>query len=149
MISQAVTVISASILTLLIGKSFAAGEEWIHVSPNIQFQSKVDLSYSSSNSRMTRAANLAIDRMLGNNKKQSYAVFDTSPYALGMEDYNQDWDTEQLAWHLLGFYIDCNDDGGDDHHRRELQEDHHDDHDGDSTCRRKVLYAVVSSVENK
>jgi len=146
MISIAVTVISSSILTLLIGNSLAATDEWMHVSRNIEFQSKIN-PYSSSNARMTRAANVAIDRMLGNNKKQSYAVFDTSPYALGMEDYNQDWDSAQLAWHLLGFYIDCNgDDGGDDHHRRELQEDHHEDHhddnDGDNTCRRKVLYAV-------
>jgi len=110
-ISKAATIIS-SLLSLLSGYRLVAGSEWMHVAPNIEFQSKMDSH--SSNTKMIRATNLAINRMLSSQKQQSYSAFDTSSYSLGMEDFNQDWDSAQLAWHLLGFYIDCND------HRKQI-----------------------------
>lgn len=53
----------------------------------------------------------------------------TSSY--GMEDTNQYWEEGQLAWRLLGFYMDCNQ-----HNSGNTV--------GDSStyCKRKVMYAV-------
>lgn len=138
-ISNAATTLISSALSLMSANAVNSGD-WVQLTPNIEFQSKVDPF--TSNPHMTRAKNMAIERMLGSQKK-SYASFDS--YDIGMEDLNQDWDDGQLAWHLLGFYVDCNSGGGDDHHRRELQEDHHDEGgDNGKNCKRNVLYAVVS-----
>jgi len=34
-------------------------------------------------------------------------LFYSSPYSVGIENMNQNWHNAQLAWHLLGFYVDC------------------------------------------
>lgn len=153
------------ILSLSILSAYgAANKEWMQISPEISFQSRVDPAKS--NAQLIRATNSAIDRML---KHQGYTTFSTSPYTVGMEDMNGDWDASvQMAWHLLGFYVDCtynSDNEHDDHHRRVLHEDehqhedqhredehhedehrddHHDEEEVDKTCTRKTMYAVVS-----
>jgi hypothetical protein len=145
----------------MLTKQGAADGNWIQISPDIEFQSRMDPAKN--NMQMIRAKNSAIDRML---KQQGYTSFSTSPYTIGMEDMNGGWDADvQVAWHLLGFYIDCNsnNDEADDHHKRALQEgddphdedhkdeheedhkdDHHDENEAVNTCRRKTMYAVVS-----
>ena len=114
-------------------------DEWVQLTPNIAFQSKID---SKSNSKdqnvISQAQKVAIERML---RSQGYtAPVSTSPYSVGVKDMNQNWKSEQLAWHLLGFYIDCNATATDDGER----EDHpHRRLDTDNTiCKRKVMYAV-------
>jgi len=136
-ISKTVTTLISSVLPLM-GTSAANSGDWVQLTPNIEFQSKVDPF--TNNPQMTRAKNMAIERMLSS-QKQSYASFDS--YDIGMEDLNQDWDDGQLAWHLLGFYVDCSSGDGGDNHRRELQEDHNDEGgDNAKNCKRNVLYAV-------
>ena len=117
-------------------------DEWVQLTPNVAFQSKID-SKSSSNEQMSRAQSLAIERMLSRNSQTYSAPVSTSPFVVGYEDINQDWGSEQLAWHLLGFYIDCSSEG--DEHREEehREEDQHRRLDGGRTvCKRKVMYAV-------
>lgn len=157
-LSNCFTILATLSMLRIKGEAY---KDWIQISPDIEFQNRVEPTKN--NAQMIRAKNSAIDRML---KQQGYTSFSTSPYTIGMEDMNGDWDADvQMAWHLLGFYIDCNynKDEGDDPHRRALQEgeDHHDEdqredhnedhkddhHDEDevvNTCRRKTMYAVVS-----
>lgn len=66
---------------------------------------------------------------------QDVNVFYSSPYSVGIEDMNQNWHNAQLAWHLLGFYVDCayysDDDAEDYNGQREHRENgkrHNPDH---------------------
>lgn len=112
----------------------------MQIAPDISFQSKAD--DKNNDQQMSRAKTLAIERMLWGNKSQNQngnsGPQSTSPYVVGYEDINQDWESEQLAWHLLGFYIDC-DSQEEDHH----EEDHRRLYsDTKKVCKRKVMYAV-------
>jgi hypothetical protein len=54
---------------------------------------------------MINDKNDSVHRML---KYQDDSTFYSSPYSVGIEDMNQDWHNAQMAWRLLGFYVDCN-----------------------------------------
>lgn len=141
-------VLISSFLYFVAISSVGASEEWMQISPTIAFQSKIDPARN--DAQMIRATNIAIDRMLSSQESND---FYTSSYSLGMEDMNKDWDDSQMAWHLLGFYVDCaykKDGRNDGRKKRGLQEDnqedeHHDEQEADKTCTRNVMYAVVSS----
>ncbi len=84
---------------------------------------------------------------------QQSTDFYSSGYSLGLEDMNKDWDDAQMAWHLLGFYVDCsskNEGQRKGRKNRALQEDHKEDEhnkeeeESNKTCTRYVMYAVVS-----
>lgn len=155
----------------ILGIYGAAYEDWIQISPNIAFQSRVESAKN--NAQMIRAKNSAIDRIL---KQQGNTTFYSSPYSIGMEDMNGEWNNVQMAWHLLGFYVDCvynsdyekddyqkrvlheerqqKDDQehqqknshGDYHHEEDHRDDRREEEEVDKNCTRKVMYAVVSFV---
>jgi len=75
------------------------GHGWVKLSNNVAFQSNPDLSMD--RAMMTDATNEAIDRLLassGTNPSYAYQSIDSS---ISYDDY-------QLAWRLIGFYVDCN-----------------------------------------
>jgi hypothetical protein len=135
-------------------RSISGDEGWVDLTPEISFQSRLDRSSRVKSDVMRRATSMAIERMLGGSQYSS----SSSPYAVGMENINQGWGNEQLAWHLLGFYIDCNSEGDDEEedHEHEGHEEEEEpqgdgnrrlnnDNDGSSgktVCKRKVMYAV-------
>ena len=133
--------------------AMTSGEEWVQIAPDIAFQSKAD--DKNNDQQMNRAKTLAIERMLWNSKSQNQnsnsGPQSTSPYVVGYEDINQDWDSEQLAWHLLGFYIDCDSQEDDRNENNNKEEDHQrrDLSYGNTVCKRKVMYAVVRKIHTK
>jgi hypothetical protein len=144
-------VVVSTLISLLAFKGAAASEKWMQLSSSVAFKSVLDPA--NENAQMIRAKNVAIDRMLSSTHKST--DFYSSSYSLGLEDMNKDWDDSQMAWHLLGFYVDCSKNQGQKNGRRNrgLQDNHNeDDHDngGDEeankTCTRYVMYAVVSVV---
>jgi hypothetical protein len=95
--------------------------EWQQMSANVAFQPHRDRQ-SINSSKMVRAAESAINRMLlSKNMNPSYA-YQTL-------DSSAEYDEYQLAWHLLGYYVDCESTNS-----------------YGSGCPRQVLYAVVSSM---
>jgi hypothetical protein len=91
------------------------GHDWEQVAPNVAFQRNADLN----SDKDQGALNEAMRRMLGGS-----SAYSDSPYSYSMQSTGTEYSSYQLAWRLLGFYIDCNYNGG-------------------STCQRLVLYAVV------
>jgi hypothetical protein len=89
--------------------------EWVQISPHVEFQRYGD--YSSP--RNQAAEDTACNRIL------SEASINPS-YIHQPLDSAADYDEYQLAWRLLGFYIDCQSSGN------------------DGACKRQVLYEVVS-----
>ena len=87
---------------------------WLQVSPNVAFQRNADLTDSAI---IDKAADEAIHRMLST----------PTSYKHGLQSTGTEWNSYQLAWRLLGYYIDCN---------------ANDDGDG-AECVRVVMYAVV------
>lgn len=131
-----------------------SNDEWVQITPHIAFQTKVDPK--NSNQKLIRAETLAIKRLLLSGETETdncAAPVSTSPFVVGYENINQDWHNEQLAWHLLGFYIDCG--YSEEEHR---EEGHRDEHHKDGnhrrldgvfmSCKRKVMYAVVRNRNN-
>lgn len=144
-------VVVSTLISLLAFKGATASEKWMQLSATVAFKSVLDPA--NENAQMIRAKNVAIDRMLSSTEKST--DFYSSGYSLGLEDMNKDWDDSQMAWHLLGFYVDCSKNQGQKNGRRNrgLQDNHNEDnHDngGDEeankTCTRYVMYAVVSLV---
>lgn len=91
--------------------------EWMQLSPTVAFQRNSDLTME--RSTMGRATDDAINRMLSSSEQNP-------SYKYQSIDSSATYDEYQLAWHLLGYYVDCD--------------------DSDSSCGRQVLYAVVSNV---
>ena len=81
--------------------------DWVQVSNNVAFQRNYDLSMDSKS--IKNATDNAINRILYSSEME------TDPY--------------QMAWHLLGFYVDCNSTNS-----------------YGKGCNRNALFAVVSSV---
>ena len=98
--------------------SFGANE-WQTVSPNVAFKRNNDRT-SMESSAMRRAADNAINRILSSK--------DLNPsYMYQNLDSSVEYDEYQLAWHLLGYYVDCSATNS-----------------YGSGCPRQVLYAAVS-----
>jgi hypothetical protein len=143
-------VVLAFISLFAISGVAASEKKWMQISSSVAFQSNLDPAKE--NAQMIRAKNIAIDRMLSSTQQST--DFYSSGYSLGLEDMNKDWDDAQMAWHLLGFYVDCsskNEGQKKGRKNRVLQEDHkEDEHDKEEeeernkTCTRYVMYAVVS-----
>lgn len=90
--------------------------EWEQLSPNVEFRRNRNLVGSH---RYTQAEKVAYNRILSE-------VSVNPSYLHQPLDSNADYDEYQLAWRLLGFYVDCESNGN------------------DQSCKRQVLYEVVS-----
>jgi hypothetical protein len=112
---------------------------WLKITQNVAFQRNPNLK-GENQLHMDIAAHEAIHRFLGTSKKSRNQTFGASPYENGMLNSGTQWSSYQLAWRLLGFYLDCNQDENQEHKNRKLKED-----EGNSGCSRYVMYAVVSS----
>jgi hypothetical protein len=92
---------------------------WTQLSETISFQPNQDLETKHDVNQKTmidEATSHAYKRMLSS----------TTAYAHSLQYSEEEFDAYQIAWHLLGFYVDCNyqNDGG--------------------SCRRIVMFAAVS-----
>ena len=96
----------------------------MQVSSNVAFQSNQDLLIDKS--MKEHATNTAIHRMVYSQQQQSFKIEPSYTYQL--IDSSADYNEYQLAWHLLGFYVDCN----------TVQR----------YCTRYVMYAVVSHIKD-
>jgi hypothetical protein len=112
---------------------------WLKITQNVAFQRNPNLQ-GENQLHMDIAANEAIHRFLGTSQKSRYQTFGASPYENGMLNSGTQWSSYQLAWRLLGFYLNCNQDENQDHKNRKLKQD-----EGNGGCSRNVMYAVVSS----
>ena len=115
---------------------------WLKISHNVAFQRSPYLR-NEDNSKIDSAANEAINRFLGGSKKsKSKTTFGVSPYENGMLNSGTEWSSYQLAWRLLGYYVDCNESEGNNMDRK-LKDGNNKD-GGNGGCTRYVMYAVVS-----
>ena len=112
--------------------------EWMQVSSKVAFQRNADLNMDSSIRH--RATDEAIHRMLSSSRTESSSSEkETNPsYLYQPRDSSVEYSEYQLAWHLLGYYIDCSYSNN----GRSLKEDK--EGEGQAGCKRLVLYAVVS-----
>lgn len=94
--------------------------KWVQLSSDLAFQRNPDLPSFESTS-MNRATDEAIHRMLSSSSKSAA----NPAYFSQSEDSSETYDAYQLAWHLLGYYVDCNSESS-----------------YGSGCTRQVLYAV-------
>lgn len=93
--------------------------EWREISSSVSFQRFQTETQVAESSILNQAEEEAINRMLSSNEvdpSYTYQPIDSST------EYNQ----YQLAWHLLGYYVDCN--------------------SAQNYCSRYAMYAVVSAV---
>jgi hypothetical protein len=112
---------------------------WLKISHNVAFQRSADLR-NEDKFEMDHATNEAIHRLLGSSQKSTNKTFGVSPYDNGMLNSGTYWSSYQLAWRLLGYYVDCNQNESQDHKIRNLKQED----EGNSACTRYVMYAVVS-----
>ena len=107
-------------LSKVIGHS---NHDWTQLSESVAFQPNPNLVQGSDENRMMMedAKSEAIHRMLWSESEKT-----TTAYAHSMQLGGQEWSSYQLAWHLLGFYVDCN------------------NQNDNNACQRMVMYAVVS-----
>lgn len=91
--------------------------EWVQISPNVEFGRNRNLVASH---RYTQAEKVAYNRILSE-------VSVNPSYLYQPLDSSAEYDEYQLAWRLLGFYVDCQSNGN------------------DQSCKRQVLYEVVSN----
>lgn len=105
--------------------------EWIPVAPNLEFQRNDDAQALLNKDLLNHATNEAINRILSNSKSTSKAEDMTTEinpfYTYQPIDSGASYSEYQLAWYLLGYYIDCG-----------TQNSY------GSGCVRQALYAVVS-----
>lgn len=99
--------------------------KWVQLSSDLAFQRNPDLPPLEITA-MNRATDEAIHRML----LSSSASAVNPAYFSQSEDSSETYDAYQLAWHLLGYYLDCNSESN-----------------YGSGCTRQVLYAVVSDFD--
>ena len=136
-----VLVLVLSTLTCNVGATMSFDRnEWMQVSPNIEFQENADLSMDSS--IRLQATDEAIKRILASSSKESLSgERETNPsYLYQPRDSSVEYSEYQLAWHLLGYYMDCSYSNN----GRSLKEDKNKEGEGQAGCKRLVLYAVVS-----
>lgn len=110
---------------------------WTKISDNVAFQQNTNIN-SADKKGIDNAAEEAIHRFLGSQKTGQTTDFGVSPYENGMLSTGTEWNSYQLAWRLLGYYVDCNQNGN--KKNRNLK----DDGGGGDACTRYVMYAVVS-----
>ena len=119
---------------------FDYSSPWVKVSHNIAFQRSDNLrSDETLKMKMDHAANEAVRRLTDNNKKSANRTFGISPYENGMQNSGTYWSSYQLAWRLLGYYLDCSQKGDQDKKNRHLKKED----EGNGGCTRYVMYAVV------
>jgi hypothetical protein len=110
---------------------FNYSSPWVKVSHNIAFHRSDNLvSDNRLKMKMDHATNEAVRRLLDNG---------VSPYENGMQNSGTYWSSYQLAWRLLGYYVDCNQKGNQDKKSRDLKKED----EGNGGCTRYVMYAVV------
>jgi hypothetical protein len=116
-----------TVLSLPILVHGAANKVGMRISSNVEFPRKVDPDRY--NTPIIQGKNFVIDRIL---KQQGNTTFYSSPYSIGMEDMNKNWRNVQMAWHLLGFYIDCtyNSDYESDNYQKRVLHDEHQQKEG-------------------
>lgn len=93
------------------------GNEWRDISSSVSFQRFQTETQVAESAILNQAEEEAINRMLSSSEvdpSYTYQPIDSST------EYNQ----YQLAWHLLGYYVDCN--------------------SAQNYCSRYAMYAVVS-----
>jgi hypothetical protein len=96
-----------------------ANEEWIQLTSRVSFQRNTAQTEVTERTVLAQAEQEAMNRMLSSNEvdpSYTYQPLDSST------EYNQ----YQLAWHLLGYYVDCDSVQG--------------------YCSRYAMYAVVSYI---
>jgi hypothetical protein len=119
---------------------FDYSSPWVQVSHNVAFQRSDNLrSDEKLKMKMDHAANEAVRRLVNNNKKSANKTFGISPYENGMQNSGTYWSSYQLAWRLLGYYVDCSQKGNQDKKNRHLKKED----EGNGGCTRYVMYAVV------
>lgn len=96
----------------------STSHEWQQLSANVAFQPNRKETLINNN-EMINAAENAIDRMLFSKNMNPSYMHQTL-------DSSAEYDEYQLAWHLLGYYVDCESSNS-----------------YGSGCPRQVLYAVV------
>ncbi len=97
--------------------SHANVREWVQISPHVEYRRNSNLDGSQRYAQ--QAEKVAYNRIL------SEASVNPS-YLHQPLDSSADYDEYQLAWRLLGFYVDCESSGS------------------NGACKRQVLYEVVS-----
>jgi hypothetical protein len=112
---------------------------WLKISHKVAFQRSADVR-NEDKFKMDHATNEAIHRLLGSSQKSTNKTFGVSPYDNGMLNSGTYWSSYQLAWRLLGYYVDCNQNESQDHKNRNLKKED----EGNNACTRYVMYAVVS-----
>jgi hypothetical protein len=119
---------------------FDHSSPWVKVSHNIAFQRSDNLiSDDRLKMKMDYATNEAVRRLMDKSKKSANHSFGVSPYENGMQNSGIYWSSYQLAWRLLGYYVDCNQKGNQDKKNRDLKKED----EGNGGCTRYVMYAVV------
>ncbi len=106
---------------------------WLQLSPNLSFQRNTDLASSSSSMENPKITNHATDQAINRMLKKSKSSLKNNPtpsYMYQSIDSDAIYDDFQLAWRLLGFYVDCNTPNS-----------------YGSGCNRQVLYAVVRLID--
>jgi hypothetical protein len=73
-------------------------------------------------------------------------VFYSSPYSVGIENMNQNWHNAQLAWHLLGFYVDCTNYSEKDAEDYKEQREHREEGKGRGPERRRAQHQEMDDL---
>jgi hypothetical protein len=92
--------------------------QWMQLSHNVAFQHNANLTIDSST--RDHATDDAINRMLSSQQSEVDPSYTYQPI-----DSSADYNEYQLAWHLLGYYVDCD--------------------SVKNYCSRYAMYAVVSA----
>ncbi len=92
-------------------------EEWIQLSSRVSFQRNTAPTEITELTLLAQAEREAMNRMLSSNEVDPSYIYQPL-------DSSMEYDEYQLAWHLLGYYVDCD----------SVQ----------SYCSRYAMYAVVS-----
>ena len=117
---------------------------WMSVAPNIKF--KPTNGNNMDGNIIKASTNEAIDRFLTSIDGYDYQdSSDMNVYTSGLESLDEYYDSYQLAWRLLGFYVDCNYGDNNDNRRKKRKLDNKDDENA-GICKRMVMYGVVSFV---
>ena len=118
---------------------------WMSVTPNIKF--KPTNTNSMDENIIKASTNEAIDRFLTSVDGYDYEDNNMNVYTSGLESLDEYYDSYQLAWRLLGFYVDCNYGDNNDNKRKTRKLNNNND-ENEGICKRLVMYGVVSFVHS-
>lgn len=139
----AVTLSSVQVVVL---SSSVTTPSWMSISPNIKF--KATKGNDDYNNIIKSSTNEAIDRFLSSSIDGSdYDDSNTNVYTSGLESLDEYYDSYQLAWRLLGFFVDCTYGDNEDNRRRKKRSLNNNEDESEKVCKRMVMYGVYVDLD--